>query len=307
MIVKKLVKPISKIGIAEASQYTGIAPINVNINNRQISIDLSNIALLNRENTFTNNQNINAELKVGNPNGNRLQLWNFDYANNNYSALKFIKGESTNLLQIQVNNDTNEATISSPNLKIMGIQNPTNNNDAANKQYVDSSIGDKVNTSDFNTFKEQTNQKIQDNTNTIDLNEGRIEGLEADTRGLNTRLTTAENNITQLISKTTTLENEQRNLQADVSANTNAITSKLFKKITVNNFNDITQDGIYGFTSGNISNAPRGWQNNPGGILIVNNLGGNNFQQVLFPSGTYGRFWIRVGTQRWYRWNGEAD
>lgn len=115
-----------------------------------------NTAKIDQENTFTANQNISAELKVGNPTSNRLQMWNFDYSNNNYSAFKFIKGENTNLLQIQVNNNTNEASISSPSgtLKIENLANPTNNNDAVNKQYVDSNS---ISPNQVNTFTQTQN------------------------------------------------------------------------------------------------------------------------------------------------------
>lgn len=171
--------------IANEGRIEGVETDTQQLNTRLQAIEnqQSNVAKINQENTFTANQNINAELKVGNPTSNRLQMWNFDYANNNYSALKFIKGESTNLLQIQVNNNTNEANIISSNLKISGVQNPVNATDAVNKQYIDNSIF-------------TVNNSILANTT----------------------------NINQLTEKTTNLENEQNNLQEDVSANTNAIT-----------------------------------------------------------------------------------
>ena len=89
-------------------------------------------------NTFNNQANFKSKIELKKTNNNGVYIDNFDYASENYSAIKFFKG-STNALQIEVNNDTNVATISYPShsININNLANPTNNDNAANKGYVD--------------------------------------------------------------------------------------------------------------------------------------------------------------------------
>lgn len=93
-------------------------------------------------NTFNDQTNFKSKIELKNStNQNGVYIDNFDYSNQNYSAIKFFKG-STNALQIEVNNNTNEATLSYPShsIKINNLANPVNNDNATNKAYVDSRV-----------------------------------------------------------------------------------------------------------------------------------------------------------------------
>lgn len=111
-----------------------------NIENKYVKKDESNT--FTQENTFNAQTNFRSRMELKNTtNNNGIFLENFDYNNKNYTSLKFIKNTSQNYLQIEVNNTDNQSYISSPasnnSLHIQNLANPTNNNDAANKQYVD--------------------------------------------------------------------------------------------------------------------------------------------------------------------------
>lgn len=96
-------------------------------------------------NTFNEDTNFNNTINFKNPsNNNGAFLDNFVYNQNNLTALKFVKNNTTALMILEVNNDNSTATISSPstnnNLAIKNLKNPTENNDATNKAYVDSRV-----------------------------------------------------------------------------------------------------------------------------------------------------------------------
>ena len=110
-----------------------------NIENKYVKKDESNT--FTQTNTFTNQTNFQRKIEFRNPTTNNgAYLDNFDYYNENYTAFKLVKG-STNMLQIEVNNNNNNATISTPNkingLHINNLANPTNGDNATNKTYVD--------------------------------------------------------------------------------------------------------------------------------------------------------------------------
>lgn len=97
--------------------------------------------------SFTVNKPVNFKNRVelkGSANNNGAFLENFPYQNQNYTSLKFVKNSTTALLILEVNNDNNTSTISAPNtsngLAIKNLKNPTENNDATNKQYVDNRV-----------------------------------------------------------------------------------------------------------------------------------------------------------------------
>lgn len=113
-----------------------------------INSTLTNVAKKNEQNTFTQENtfsgqtNFRGRMELKNTtNNNGIFLENFYYQNKNYTSLKFIKNTSQNYLQIEVNNTDNQSYISSPasnnSLHIQNLANPTYNNDATNKQYVD--------------------------------------------------------------------------------------------------------------------------------------------------------------------------
>ena len=111
-----------------------------NIENKYVKKDESNT--FTQINTFNAKTNFRNRMELKNTtNNNGIFLENFDYNNKNYTSLKFIKNTSQNYLQIEVNNTDNQSYISSPasnnSLHIQNLANPTNNNDATNKQYVD--------------------------------------------------------------------------------------------------------------------------------------------------------------------------
>ena len=109
------------------------------IENKYVKKDESNT--LSQSNTFNGNTYFRNRVDFRNDrNNNGIYIDNFDYYNDNYTALKFTNNGS-NMLQIECDNTTNKATISSPTtsngLSIQNLQNPRNNNDATNKGYVD--------------------------------------------------------------------------------------------------------------------------------------------------------------------------
>lgn len=95
-------------------------------------------------NTFNNESKFKRKIELKNTSSNNgVYIDNFDYGSENYSAVKFFKG-STNTLQIEVNNNTNTATLSYPGtnngIHIQNVANPTNDDNVANKKYVDSKV-----------------------------------------------------------------------------------------------------------------------------------------------------------------------
>lgn len=110
-----------------------------NIESKYVKKDESNT--LTQTNTFNGQTNFKSKIEFRNPsNNNGAYLDNFDYYNENYTAFKLAKG-STNMLQIECNNTANYVNISAPGtnngLRISNVSNPTNNDNAANKGYVD--------------------------------------------------------------------------------------------------------------------------------------------------------------------------
>lgn len=102
-------------------------------------------AIKSQTNSFTEPQNFDSDINIRGANpDNKIWFSNFNYANKNISAVKFVKGSGTNLLQIEVNNNDNTSAISAPGtnnkLAVSNLRNPVNANDAANKAYVDSQI-----------------------------------------------------------------------------------------------------------------------------------------------------------------------
>lgn len=97
--------------------------------------------------SFSFNKKVNfkddIELKNSTSN-NGAFLSNFQYQNQNLTSFKFVKNPSKALLILEVNNDTETASITTPNkvngLTIRNLANPTQNNDATNKQYVDNRV-----------------------------------------------------------------------------------------------------------------------------------------------------------------------
>lgn len=151
-----IVKSDSNNSFTGTNTFTGSVvvpnPTNANqaANKSYVDTAISGCAKLGGANTFTQqntfNQQTNFRQKVeikNTTNNNGAYVENFEYSSDNYTALKFFKG-STNVLQIEVNNTANTATISAPptnnNLSILNLKNPTNANDAANKAYVDSRV-----------------------------------------------------------------------------------------------------------------------------------------------------------------------
>lgn len=99
---------------------------------------------LQRDNIFTGNNTFKQiKVKGTNNNNNYVLLDNFDWQNKNYSAVKLVKNNTENLLQVEANNNNSEVNISAPTASafyISNLSNPTQANQAANKQYVDNVI-----------------------------------------------------------------------------------------------------------------------------------------------------------------------
>ena len=123
-------------------------------------------------NTFNNESKFKRKIELKNTSSNNgVYIDNFDYGSENYSAVKFFKG-STNTLQIEVNNNTNTATLSYPGtnngIHIQNVANPTNDDNVANKRYVDSKVVfiDKTNLS-FTRQEIEANKTYKYYTNAI--------------------------------------------------------------------------------------------------------------------------------------------
>ena len=124
------------------------------IENKYVKKDESNT--LTQNNTFNGNTYFRNRVDFKNDrNNNGIYIDNFDYYNENYTALKFTNNGS-NMLQIECDNTTNKATISSPTtsngLRIQNLDNPTTNDNATNKGYVDNL---------FNPLNNKVNSVIQ--------------------------------------------------------------------------------------------------------------------------------------------------
>lgn len=92
--------------------------------------------------SFNKKVNFKSDIELKSPTSNNgAFLTNFQYQNQNLTSLKFVKNPSKAMLILEVNNDNETANISTPNkvdgLTIKNLANPTQNNDATNKQYVD--------------------------------------------------------------------------------------------------------------------------------------------------------------------------
>lgn len=78
-------------------------------------------------------------------------------------------------------------------------------------------------------------------------------------------------------------------------------------KDPVSDFNSINTEGIYRFkTTGSVSNKPRSWGDNGGGLMIVFKYD-SSYTQILYPNNTYGRFWVRKIGSTWYIFSGASD
>lgn len=124
------------------------------IENKYVKKDESNT--LTQTNTFNGNTYFRNRVDFNNDrNNNGVYISNFDYYNDNYTALKFTNN-GANMLQIECDNTTNKATISSPTtsngLSIQNLDNPTRNDNATNKGYVDNL---------FNPLNNKVNSVIQ--------------------------------------------------------------------------------------------------------------------------------------------------
>lgn len=113
-----------------------------NIENKYVKKDENNT--FTQTNTFNGQTNFKSKVEYRNPTTNNgFYIDNFDYYNENYTAFKLIKG-STNMLQIECNNTSNYVNISAPGanngIRISNVSNPTNNDNATNKSYVDGLI-----------------------------------------------------------------------------------------------------------------------------------------------------------------------
>lgn len=75
----------------------------------------------------------------------------------------------------------------------------------------------------------------------------------------------------------------------------------------ISDFNSLNTEGIYRFkTTGGVSNKPRSWGDNGGGLIIVFRYDGS-YTQILYPNNTYGRFWVRKIGSTWYIFSGASD
>lgn len=150
-------------------------------------------------NVFTQTNQFKTVNVGGNSNQNRVFVDNFDYSNKNISAVKFVKGSSTNLLQIQANNTDNSVQISAPgasSFKIAHLSAPTDNNDAATKKYVDDAVANAASASvDLSNYytKTETNNRFPSYTY---LNNNHYTKTESDNKyGLKTDVSDLQSEI----------------------------------------------------------------------------------------------------------------
>lgn len=130
MIVKKLIKPISKYGLA--------------------NVNLSEYAKL--------NDNNNGDFIIGDKNGyNILFAKPFNYNGSQFCSIK-IRNGNTNYCIIETNYTTRTTNISggSGNINIANVLTPTQNSQATNKQYVDNLVGNCAKLNDINQINQNT-------------------------------------------------------------------------------------------------------------------------------------------------------
>ena len=133
-------------------------------------------------NTFNSQTNFGAKVELISPTThNGAFLENFDYQGENYTSLKFFKNYSTAMLILEVNANSNTATISSPTtnngLKINNLATPVNPDNAANKGYVDGLLSKNIETEQIAPFKLGTStvyMKYINNTITVPNTGGAI-------------------------------------------------------------------------------------------------------------------------------------
>ena len=110
----------------------------------ELKQELDTCAKLEVNNTFIGDNTFKKVFVKGtNNNNNYVLLDNFDWNNKNYSVVKLVKSGTNNLLQLEAVNNDNSVAISAPSatsFHINNLSNPTQNKQAANKEYVDNVI-----------------------------------------------------------------------------------------------------------------------------------------------------------------------
>lgn len=167
MIVKKLIKPISKVGVANVPQidlsnyYTKtqidsqVNTINGELNDKANTSDLNSYAKLDE----TNNDNF----YIGDKNGKHIWFAKpFQYGSSTFASIK-IRNGGTNYFTMEHNFNTNQSIISNPNggIQLQNVATPTENTDGVNKQYVDTKIAN-IPTTDLTNYytKAEVNEKV---------------------------------------------------------------------------------------------------------------------------------------------------
>ena len=180
-------------GKLDTKQNTLIAGNNITISNNTISANVNLDNYYNKSevdgkvNTITNelngkanvsdlngyakiNQTNNGEFFIGNKNGKHIWFSQpFQYSGNTYSSIK-IRNGNTNYFTMEHNFNTNQSIISNPrgSIQLKNIATPTQNNDAANKQYVDSKIANIPSTDLTNYYtRNEVDSKVNSLVKTI--------------------------------------------------------------------------------------------------------------------------------------------
>ena len=111
-----------------------ITTIDNTLNGKANTSDLNSYAKINETN--------NGEFFIGDKNGKHIWFSKpFQYSGNTYASIK-IRNGGTNYFTMEHNFNTNQSIISNPrgSIQLKNIAAPTENSDAANKQYVDTKI-----------------------------------------------------------------------------------------------------------------------------------------------------------------------
>lgn len=142
----------------------------------QINQELDTCAKLEANNTFIQDNTFKKVFVKGtNNNNNYVLLDNFDWNNKNYSVVKLVKSGTNNLLQLEAVNNDNSVVISAPSatsFHINNLSNPTQNKQAANKEYVDGLIKKRrVNVSEFGDLTQFSNNGMRFNCKNKNLND----------------------------------------------------------------------------------------------------------------------------------------
>lgn len=157
--------------------------LNQLLENQQLENVLNNAALKNVENTFTQNQIFNQQIKVGNfyfqPEGGGIR-WTPHEDN------KWLYFGNPNTSKYFAGIDLNDR------VQLQGIKTPTQNSHAANKEYVDTKFNE-ANTTITNNTTNITN--LQTRVDEVNTN---LTTLEASVNNANTTLATQQASITNL-------------------------------------------------------------------------------------------------------------